>query len=287
MSEPTVVAPKDVLARIPMPSWWGRRVGIRGKDADERHYLAFVAARFRGDPQVPEVDASVARAAHAYACGIVVRQIGGFLVLVALVVLVVADAAAAGCVFAIALPIAIVGNILAIGNAGAAKRHSREREQAEAARVRLHPEVLHPDDAATVRTLQSSDEGKLAYGTALIAAEIARDPDWREHETLPVDLHIEVGDVAARARRLIEDREVPREYEQRRLHRASDVQALLAEERRAHEQAVGALAARVAAFADYRDKILHERLTATSESAARRRAVDSAHDEQARRRMQL
>ncbi|HEY5857160.1 MAG TPA: hypothetical protein VIW24_24785 [Aldersonia sp.] len=289
MSETVPVAPKDVFARVAMPSWWERRAGIRGRDAADRHYLAFLAARFRDDPQVAKVDEALRDAVHAHARGVVIRQIGGFLIAVALVVLVVADAAAAGVVFVIALPALVLGNILAIGNSAAVRRHDEARERAEAARARLYPDVLHADDAETVRALQASDEGKLAYCAAMIAAEIARDPAWRERETptLPVDLHLEITVVAERARQLIDDREAVCEHEQGRLRAAPDVRALAAAERRAHDRAVGSLAARVSAFADYRDRILLHRIAQTYDSAALRRAAETACDEQARTRMEL
>ena len=43
------VKPKDVFARSNMPSRWERLTNVSPKTLQDRKYLAFVAARYRGD----------------------------------------------------------------------------------------------------------------------------------------------------------------------------------------------------------------------------------------------
>ena len=51
------VKPKDVFARSNMPSRWERLTNVAPKTVRDRKYLAFVAARYRGDKRLPHPDA--------------------------------------------------------------------------------------------------------------------------------------------------------------------------------------------------------------------------------------
>ena len=50
------VTPKDVFARSNMPSRWERLTNVAPKTAQDRKYLAFVAARYRGDKRLAHPD---------------------------------------------------------------------------------------------------------------------------------------------------------------------------------------------------------------------------------------
>ena len=47
------ITAKDVFVRSNMPSRWERLTNVAPKTAPDRKYLAFVAARYRGDKRVP------------------------------------------------------------------------------------------------------------------------------------------------------------------------------------------------------------------------------------------
>ena len=58
--EPGGITPKDVFDRSNMPSWWERLTGVAPKIPEDRMFLAFVAARYSGEPRLPHPDALVA-----------------------------------------------------------------------------------------------------------------------------------------------------------------------------------------------------------------------------------
>jgi len=47
------ITAKDVFVRSNMPSRWERLTNVAPKTAPDRKYLAFVAARYRGDKRLP------------------------------------------------------------------------------------------------------------------------------------------------------------------------------------------------------------------------------------------
>lgn len=47
------VAPQAVFNRSNMPSWWERLTGVSPKYVEDKVYLSFVAARYRGEERLP------------------------------------------------------------------------------------------------------------------------------------------------------------------------------------------------------------------------------------------
>ncbi len=260
------ITPKDVFARSNMPSRWERLTNVAPKTALDRRYLAFMAARYRGDKRLPrphEIDPpdelQIRRTAQLIglasgATGAVLIASGGAthvpaLVIVGLVLLVLALVAVM-VVFASTQP--------------AVSEFDALRSRCERAESRLHADPLHSADTSTLNKMITCDEGTLAFCAAKIASEIERDPNWTSSrlDIMPIDLWNELAEVGESARQIAEDREATVGLERSRLRDEPDVRATIDEDNQLRKEAIALLATRVHTLADYRGPpIEHDRAT--------------------------
>ncbi|MDO3634438.1 hypothetical protein [Mycolicibacterium arseniciresistens] len=278
------ITPRDVFQRSNMPSRWERLTSVSPKTAADRKYLAFVAARYRGDGRLPHPDQlatpSALRAVQiAKTCAVVVAS----LALIGIVTEQLTTAAAAGGCLAATL---IVLLILSVSAGPQIRTFHDVRTRAEAAQSRLHADRMDAEDSGTLNEMITHDEGTLAYCAAKIAAEIEQDPGRRSDAVgiVPIDLWDEVAEVGASARQIAEDRRATETLEWGRLRDEPDVRAAIEEDRLQRKEAIALLAARVHAFADYRDRVHRDGMAALRELNSLNRMVRLASDEQAGRR---
>lgn len=100
-----------------------------------------------------------------------------------------------------------------------------------------------------------------------------------------IDLWDELAEVGESARQIAEDRIATTSLEKSRLRDHADVKAEIAEDKRLRKESLALLAARVSAFADYRDRLHRLSVTATRDKNALSRAVRRVADEQATGRL--
>ncbi|MGB3485886.1 MAG: hypothetical protein WBB07_27160 [Mycobacterium sp.] len=281
------IAPKDVFGRSNMPSRWERLTGVSPKTAPDRKYLAFVAARYRGDRRLPNPQSL----AIPYELRLRERTQQFSWVLMALAVGIALIGMSSEQV-----PLVVVAGGLLIGAVGVmvtvahttdatVQRYRDLKQRAEAAHQRLHAQALHSADADTINTMITCDEGTLTYCAAKIASEIEQDPAWEASSTafVPIDLWDELAEISASARQIATDREESENLQRGHLRDDPEIRVLIAEEKQQRQEAIALLAARVAAFADYRDRVqrhgaLTRRETGTADRVARRVVDKQAGD---------
>lgn len=278
------ISPKDVFQRSNMPSRWERLAGVAPKIDTDREFLAFVAARFRGEPRLPHPDDLAAPVALR------VRTGAAALAWVSAAIVVVgltgqpAVAILGGALLACALVMLLT---VALSARETISRYQDLRARAVEAESLLRAGRLSPADTDTLNRMILCDEGTLSYCAAKVASEIARDPGWATDSAafLPIDLWDELAEIGESARQIALDREAAEKLERGRLRADPDIRAVIAEAKDDRRTALAALAARVHGFADYRDRI--QRLSARDvrDRSALERATRLASDEQARDRL--
>ena len=213
------VKPKDVFARSNMPSRWERLTNVAPKTAQDRKYLAFVAARYRGDKRLPPPDALEApreiytrkSALHAgvpmAAVGVGLSAVGGATHLPLIVV--------AGVVLVVGALVAVLAVYLSTQQA--VSQFYALKSRCERAESRLHADPMDSENTTTINEMIRCDEGTLAYCAAKIASEIEQDSNWRSSrlDILSIDLWEELAEVGASASQITEDRRATDKTRQR------------------------------------------------------------------------
>lgn len=283
------IAPKDVFARSNMPSRWERLTNVSPKTAPDRMYLAFVAARFRGDELLPHPDdveppeAFGTRRAAGYVCW-AAAALASILFIIGLTAHLPAAAVAA-----VAMLVAVLmgAAIIAMATQPAITEFNALRAECVREESRLHGDSLDPENTSTLNAMINHDEGTLAYCAAKIASEIDQDPAWHSThiDIVPIDLWDELTDIGESARQISEDREATRAVEKGRLRDDPDVRTTIREDKQQRAEALALLAARVSAFADYRDHVHRVSISAGRDSKALSRTVRRVADQQAVQRL--
>jgi hypothetical protein len=279
------ITPKDVFQRSNMPSRWERITGVAPKTAPDRRYLAFVAARYRGDDRLPHPDAlALPSEFHRRQ----VTQLRGWIaVVIAVLIAALGENAHLPVVTALAcvvLVCALMSMIVVWHSTDSAIRHFETlRNRCELAESRLHSDPIHAQDAKTVNAMINCDEGTLTYCAAKIASEIEQDPAWETNNVgfVAIDLWDELTEVAASARQIAQDRERTEAFERGRLRDDPEVRAAIVEDNQHRRESIALLAARVHAFADYRDQVHRHGMTALREHHSLNRMVRLVADERA------
>jgi uncharacterized membrane protein YphA (DoxX/SURF4 family) len=274
------IRPKDVFERSNMPSRWERITGVAPKTAADAKYLAFVAARYKGEKRLPHPDAlavpdELGRRQRAdftswwTSAAAIALMIIGF---------------ATDLVIVVAAGIVVVANIVVSrSTAPAISEFHARKSRCELAESRLRANPLDPQDSATINKMINCDEGTLIYCAAKIASEIEQDPAWKSPhlDIIAIDLWDELADIGESARQIAKDREATERLERGRLRDDLEVRAMIDADKQLRNEALTLLAARVHAFADYRDRVHRHGMAALRESGALSRAIRLASDEQA------
>lgn len=281
--EPRAITPKDVFDRCNMPSRWERITNVAPKIYEDRTCLAFLAARYLDEEWLPEPEslippdevrvwetAGVARTAAclASACiffaGLVTGVppligFGGVLLVGALVVAAV-----------------VRGNV-----AGAVRAFESLRSRCEEAESRLYADPLDSRYRSVLDQMITCDEGTLAYCAAKVVSEIQRDPAWESDQLaiFPIDPFDELAEIACSARQIADEQKATERLERNRLRDDPEVREMIAEDKQRRREAIGSLAARVSALADYRDRVLRLGMAAVREKNTASRAMRLAADE--------
>ena len=279
------VKPKDVFARSNMPSRWERLTNVAPKTVRDRKYLAFVAARYRGDQRLPHPDAlEPPRELHTREFAYCVCMAVGA---IAIILAVARPGHSATCV--------TPRRSSAPSRCGV-RRRTRSSPDATGDQpvpcaeapvpTRRIPTACRPldsEDIATLNKMINNDEGTLAYCAAKIASEIEKEPDrdYSELDIMPIDLWEELAEVGESARQIAEDRDATQALVCGRLSDDPDVRATIDEDNQLRKEALTLLAARVHAFADYRDRLHLLSMSARRETNALSRAVRRVADQQA------
>jgi hypothetical protein len=267
-----------------MPSRWERLTSVTPKIDADRMFLIFVAARYRGEPLLPrprDLAPPVTLRIRTFAA------LAACLAAVVLVLGLMAQSAASilgAALMACALGVFVVVEV----REGPSIRHYHQlRARAVEAQSRLQADRLSTEDADTLNEMIRCDEGTLSYCAAKIASEIERDPAWGGSSVgfVQIDLWQELADVGASAYRIAEDRIATEQLEQGRLRDDDDVRVMIAEDKDQRREALAALAARVHAFADYRDRIQRVSAQEVRDRSSLERATLLVSDEQARYRL--
>ena len=278
------ITPKDVFERSNMPSRWERITGVAPKTAADRKNLAFVAARYAGEKRLPHPDTlAIPELGRRHWAGLINRWTSAAAITLMIIGL------AAGVVIVVAAGIvilisALVANVVVSrSTAPAISEFHARRSCCELAESRLHANPLDPRDSATINEMINCDEGTLTYCAAKIASEIEQEPAWQSPhlDIIAIDLWDELADIAGSARQIAKDRDATERLERGRLRDDPDVRAMIDADRRLRNEALTLLAARVYAFADYRDRVHRHGMAALRESSALNRAIRLASDEQA------
>jgi hypothetical protein len=279
------ITPKDVFERSNMPSRWERITGVAPKTAADTKYLAFVAARYKGEKRLPHPDAlavpdELGRRQRAdftsrwTSAAAIALMIIGFATDLVIVV-------AAGIVVLICVLVANI--VVSRSTAPAISEFHARKSRCELAESRLRANPLDPQDSATINKMINCDEGTLIYCAAKIASEIEQDPAWKSPhlDIIAIDLWDELADIGESARQIAKDREATERLERGRLRDDLEVRAMIDADKQLRNEALTLLAARVHAFADYRDRVHRHGMAALRESGALSRAIRLASDEQA------
>ena len=159
-----------------MPSRWERLTGVAPKIAEDRMFLAFVAARYRGEERLPLPGTLVApdevrQKQHA-------NLVGGWACVAAVILAIIGLAASQPIVLGFAtlgLIAAVAGMVVvSVSTAAAIADFQALKSRCEAAHARLHGDSLDPEYRSTLNAMINCDEGTLAYCAAKIASEIQR-----------------------------------------------------------------------------------------------------------------
>ena len=277
------ITPKDVFDRSNMPSWWERLTGVGPKIAEDKKFLAFAAARYRREPRLPHPRTLVAPAElerelfARMACRLARWSAVGLAVIGVITpqsVLVVIGVA----VFIAAIA---VKAWVSTFTGPAIAEFTALQSRCEEAHRRVYGDSLDPEYRSTLDQMITCDEGTLAYCAAKIASEIARDPAWASPrlDVAAINVWDEVAEIAHSARIIAEDRETCERLEQGRLRNDPEVLEIIEAENSSRSEALALLAARVHAFADYRDRVHRRGMAALRDSNTISRAMRRAADE--------
>lgn len=283
------IEPKDVFQRTNMPSRWERITSVSPKTALDRKYLAFVAARYRGDERLPHPDELAVPAEVAarrwtrlagwtgVAIGAVTGAVGVNTHLAVLVVI-------AGVFLACALATMTLAWQL---TEPAIRRYQELRTRCERAEKLLRSNPIDPKDAEIINQMIVCDEGTMTYCAAKIASEIEHDPVWKSSNIgfVPIDIWQELIEISASARQITDDRRTTESLERGRLRDDPEVSAAIDDDKQHRREAITLLAARVHAFADYRDRVHRHGMVDRRERSVVSRTIRQLSDEQARDRL--
>jgi hypothetical protein len=183
-----------------------------------------------------------------------------------------------GLVAAVAVMVGVV-----IATAPVVTEFNGLKSRCEAAHARLSGDSLDPEFRSTLNDMINCDEGTLAYCAAKIASEIQRDPAWKSArlEFIAIDLWDELAEIGQSARQIAQDREATESLELGRLSDDPEVRQTIDADKQMRGEAITLLAARVHAFADYRDRVHRLGATALRDSRTVSRAMRLATDEMA------
>lgn len=284
-SETRRITPKDVFERSNMPSRWERITGVAPKTAADRKYLAYVTARYRGEERLPCPDALAVpdefdRRKRANLTTLSISAVAIALIIIGFAAHLIVAMAAGIVIITCALVVSIV---VSRSTAPAISQFHARKSRCELAESRLHANPLDPQDSSTINKMINCDEGTLIYCAAKIASEVEQDPAWKSPhlDMIAIDLWDELADIGESARQIAKDREETERLERGRLRDDPEVRATIDADKQLRDEALTLLAARVHAFADYRDRVHRQGMAAMRESRALSRAMRLASDEQA------
>ncbi len=224
------IAPKDVFDRSNKPSRWERITSVSPKTPWDRKYLAFVAARYRGEERLPHPDElAIPDEFHerqqAKYVGWAVGVIGIALWIIGLGTQVVA-LSAVGAVFVVGAVVII--SVIWTTTGSAIRRYQAERSRCKGPLLRLYADSLDSQNTITVNKMINCDEGTLAYCAAKIASEIEQDPAWWSErlDFIAINLWDEVAGIGRSAKQIADDRKALEALEDGRLSNAPDVRGI-------------------------------------------------------------
>lgn len=266
-----------------MPSRWERLTGVSPKIAEDKLFLSFVAARYLGEQRLPHPDkVPVPEEFHQKRK---VEGVAGWACAGAVVLAMIALAASQPVLFGLAAValIAAVGTVVVVSasTAPAISEFQALRARCAEADARLRNESLDPEYRSALNSMINCDEGTLAYCAAKIASEIQRQDAARSArlELVAIDLWDELDAIATSAREITEDREETERLARSRLRDKPEVRETLESDQQLRAAAIGLLAARVDAFADYRDHLHLLGTNAWRDNRIARRALRLTSDE--------
>lgn len=281
------ISPKDVFERSNMPSRWERLTGVSPKIAEDKLFLAFVASRYLGEKRLPHPDTltvpeelrqkQTAALLGGWACvGSIILAVTGL----AIGQLVLFGIAALGLIAAV---VAVV--VVSVATTPAILQFTALKAECEETHARLRANSLDPDYQAALNAMINCDEGTLAYCAAKIASEIRRQVavESARMEVVAIDLWDELDAIATSAREITEDREQTERLQRSRLRDRPEVRETIESDQQLRATAIGLLASRVYAFADYRDRLHILGTNAWRDSRITRRALRLTSDELAAR----
>lgn len=275
------ISPKDVFERSNMPSRWERLTGVSPKIAEDTLFLAFVAARYLGEQRLPHpaelpVPEELGKKQK-------VEALGGWVCAAAVVLGVIGLAASQPVLFGLAA-VALIGAVVALvlvstSTAPAIREFTALKGRCAQADARLRSDSLDPEYRSALNAMINCDEGTLAYCAAKIASEVRRSLRSAQVELVAIDLWDELDEIATSAREITEDREETERLAQSRLRDRPEVRETLESDRLLRAEAISLLAARVYAFADYRDRVHLLGSSAWRDNRITRRAQRLTSDE--------
>lgn len=277
------LSPEQVYKRSNMPSRWERLTGVSPKIAEDKLFLSFVAARYIGEQRLPDPGMlvkpdDVRRRQDGY-------LIGGWASLGAFVLTAIGLAAGQPIALGIGV-LALIGAValmvaVSAATASAILDFNTLQSQCVESHARLHSDNLDPEYRSILNGMIDCDEGTLAYCAAKVASEIQRQVASGSAglEVIALDLWDELEAIGMSAREIAEDREETERLEQSRLRDKQQIRETIAEDKELRERAIALLAARVSAFADYRDRLQILGTAAWRDSRINSRAMRLASDE--------
>lgn len=283
------ITPRDVFGRCNMPSRWERLTGVAPKIPEDTRFLAFVAARYRGEERLPHPDVLAVpgevllRQRTGFLCG----WVSVFAVLVGVVGMAAGRPLLAGLGALALLGAVAAAVVVSISTERAVLDFHALRSRCEAAQARLSGDCLDPEYRSTLTEMITCDEGTLAYCAAKVASEIQRSADWGSTrlDVAAIDLWNELAEIGASARQIAEDREMTEELKRGRLRDDPEVRETIEADTRMRTERIALLAARVSALADYRDRVHRRGAVAVRDSRLTERAISIAADELAARKL--
>lgn len=285
--EPRRISPKDVFERSNMPSRWERLTGVAPKIAEDKLFLAFVAARYLGEPRLPHPDKLPVP--DALRQKQTVDFFGGWASVGAAIVAVIGLASNQPVLFGLAA-LALIGAVgivvvVSISTGPPIREFNALKYRCDEAHARIHGDSFDPEYRSTLNSMINYDEGTLAYCAAKIASEIQRQvaAESARLEVIAIDLWDELDEIATSAREITEDREATERLQQSRLRDKPEVRETIASDQQLRAAAISLLAARVYAFADYRDRLHLLGTNAWRHDRIIRRAMRLTSDELAAR----
>lgn len=277
------ISPKQVFERSNMPSRWERLTGVSPKIAEDKLFLAFIAARYIGEKRLPHPAKLVApdevRQKQA------ANLIGGWACAGWAALAVIGLAAGRPLLFWIAA-LGLIGTVvpmlvISVSTAPAILEFNALKADCERAHARLHGDSLDPEYRSVLDTMIACDEGTLAYCAAKIASEVQRQVASQPSklDAIAIDLWDELGAIGASAREITDERTETERLERSRLRDKREVRETIAADNALRAEAIALLAARVNAFADYRDRLHLLGTAAWREARITSRAMRLTSDE--------